>query len=298
LSKRIFTGLQPRRLGRLVEDLAGPWVAAEEARLRERRGHDRERAPGAGPDHDLPFTDRVIVTLVYLRHQIPHAAIAALYEVGRSTVTRAVREIRPLLAARGFAVPHRPGLRLRTLADVFAYADAHGVELRIDGTEVQVRRPPAGRPGRRAFVSGKKRQNTKKAAVITDSRGATLRTGAFWPGRQHDQTALTTEGIGDLLERFPQVSALVDAGYRGLAKQFPGQVTAPPLKPGKDAPPGEAACWETRRKAQSSQRICVEHANAEHKQWRTLQRYTGRREYYDQTHLAIASLVSDRAACR
>ena len=76
------------------------------------------------------FADRVIVTLVTLRFQLPHAALAELYRVDRSTVTRAVREIRPLLAARGFAVPGRPGLRLRTLADVFAYAAAEGVELR------------------------------------------------------------------------------------------------------------------------------------------------------------------------
>jgi hypothetical protein len=82
-----------------------------------------------------------------------------LYGVDRSTITRAVHEIRPLLAQRGLAVPERPGIRLRTLADVFAYAAAEGVELRIDGTEVQVRRPAARKPGRRAFVSGKKKQS-------------------------------------------------------------------------------------------------------------------------------------------
>ena len=48
---------------------------------------------------------------------------------------------------------------------MFAYAAARGVTLRLDGTEVQVRRPRAGKPGRRAFVSGKKKMNTKKAAV-------------------------------------------------------------------------------------------------------------------------------------
>jgi hypothetical protein len=45
-----------------------------------------------------------------------------------------------------------------------------GAELRIDGTEVQVGRPPAGKPGRRAFVPGKKKQNTEKATVITGPR--------------------------------------------------------------------------------------------------------------------------------
>jgi len=298
LSKRIFTGLQPRRLGKLVADLAGAWTAAEESRLRESRGHERMRAPGAGPGRDLPFVDRVIVTLVYLRFQLPHELLAELYGVHRSTVTRAVGEVRPLLAARGFAVPGEPGLRLSTLADVFAYAAARGVELRLDGTEVQVRRPRAGKPGRRAFVSGKKKQNTKKGTVVTDGHGRTLWAGAFRPGRMHDQTALRTEGIADLFEQFPQVKAKVDAGYRGLAKQFPDQVQAPPLKPKKDAPPEETATWNEHRHRQSSQRICVEHANAEHKQWRALQRYLGRREDFDETYTAIAGLVSDRAAER
>jgi hypothetical protein len=284
LSHRIRTGIPRRRLGKLVAELAGPWVAGQESQRRERRGHDRQRAAGAGPDHQLVFTDRVVATLVILRFQLPHAALALFYEVDRSTITRAVHEIRPLLAARGFAVPGSPDLRLRTLADAFAYAASHGVELRIDATEVRVRRPQANKPGRRAFISGKMRQNTKKATVITDEKGRTLWVGAFRPGRQHDQTALKTEGICDLFERFPQVRGKADAGYQGLAKQFPDQVQAPPLKPKKDAPPEELAVWEEARKQQSSERICVEHANAEHKQWRPLQRWIGRREYFDQTY--------------
>ncbi|MFJ6687039.1 transposase family protein [Streptomyces werraensis] len=115
------------------------------------------------------------------------------------------------------------------------------MELRIDGTEVRVRRPRANKSGRRAFVSGKMKQNTKKATVISDDMGRTLWTGAFRPGRMHDQTALKTEGICSLFEQYPQVKAKVDAGYRGLAKQFPDQVAAPPLKPKRDAPPEEAA---------------------------------------------------------
>jgi hypothetical protein len=195
-------------------------------------------------------------------------------------------------------LPGEPGIRLRTLADVFAYASARGVTLRIDGTEVPVRRPCAGKPGRRAFVSGKKKMNTKKAAVITDEQGRTLWAGAFRPGRMHDQTAVRTEGIADLFLQYPQVKAKVDAGYRGLAKEFPDQVQAPPLKPKKNASPEETAACEALRHQQSSQRTCVEHANAEHKQWRTLQRYLGRREHFDETCTAIAGLVSDRAAER
>jgi len=297
LSHRICTGLPRRRLGKLIAELAGAWTAAQESRLRDRRGCGRQRAADAGPSRDLVFTDRVIATLVILRFQLPHAALALFYGVDRSTITRAVHEIRPLLAQRGFAVPSKNGLRLRTLADVFAYAAAEGVHLRIDGTEVQVRRPRANRPGRRAFVSGKKKQNTIKPTVISDGGGRLLWSGAARPGRMHDVTALCSEGIEDLLRAYPQVRAEVDSGYQGLARDFPGQVSAPPKKPPKDAAP-EIAGYEQCRKAQSSQRICVEHAIAEPKQWRPLQRCIGRREYFEETMHASTALVSDRWAER
>jgi hypothetical protein len=298
LSHRICTGIGRRRLGALIEELAPRWLAQQESRLRARRGRDRLRAEGAGPDHELPFADRVIATLVVLRFQLPHAALAVFYGVHRSTITRAVGEIRPLLAQRGFAVPGPAGLRLHTLADVFAYAAAEGVALRIDGTEVQVRRPRANRPGRRAFVSGKKKQNTIKSTAVSDGQGRLLWLGAFRPGRMHDVTALRTEGTEDLLRRHPEVHAEVDSGYQGLARDFPAQVSGPPKKPGKDASPAETGRWEQQRHQQSSRRIRVEHAIAEPKQWRTLQRYLGRRDHFQETALAIAGLVSDRAATR
>ncbi len=127
-----------------------------------------------GPSSAWYSPDRLLAALVHLRWGLPHAALAELYGVDRSTVSGAIREVRPLLTARGFAIPDRPGTLLRTLEDLFAYADAEGVELRIDGTEVQVRRPRAGRPGRKAFVSGEKKQNTIKTTTFSDGQGRTL----------------------------------------------------------------------------------------------------------------------------
>lgn len=159
------------------EEIAPKWAAARESVLRDRRGGGRLRAAGAGRKQKLVFTDRLLVTLVHLRLGLPHAALAELYDVDRSTVSGAVREVRALLAARGFAVPDRPGLRLRTLEDLFACAETEGVDLRIDGTGVQVRRPRAGRPGRKAFISGNKRQNTIKTTTFSDGQGRTLLSG-------------------------------------------------------------------------------------------------------------------------
>ena len=58
LSHRICTGLPRPKLGRLIEELAQPWLAQQQSRLRDQRGRDRLRAEGAGPDHELPFADR------------------------------------------------------------------------------------------------------------------------------------------------------------------------------------------------------------------------------------------------
>lgn len=82
----------------------------------------------------------------------------------------------------------------------------------------------------------------------------------------------------------------------------PGQVSALPRKPkGLDddtAPLTERYGRRERKRRQSSRRICVEHADAEHRQRRPLQRCTQRREPYGEAHRAIAALVSDRSAKR
>ncbi|MFJ8596356.1 hypothetical protein [Streptomyces sp. NPDC093598] len=59
-----------------------------------------------------------------------------------------------------------PAAELDATVDVFAYARAEGIELRLDATEIQVRRPPADRGGRRAFISSKKKQNTKPPLAL------------------------------------------------------------------------------------------------------------------------------------
>jgi hypothetical protein len=295
LSHSVFTGISRNHLDRLVTELAGPFAAAREGRLHRRRGgRDRRRWPGAGHPETLTLRDRLLATLAWLRLALPHQAIAVLFGVDRSTISAAIRQIRPLLASRGYATP--TGVRLNTLADLFAYAAAEGLTVRLDGTEIQVRRPKANRPGRRAFVSGKRKQNTIKATIASDAKGRPMWAGATRPGRMHDQTAVRTEGIDELIEQYPEVKFLVDSGYRGLAKDHPDQVIAPPLKPNKNATPEQVATYEATRKAQSSQRIPAEHAIALIKWWRPLQRYTGRRDALPDIIRAVTSLAADRAA--
>lgn len=102
----------------------------------------------------------LVATVIHLRHDLPHADPGLLFDADRSAITRATGQLRTLLAERGSRPQAVHGVRLRTVEDVVAYARADGVELRLDATEAQVRRPRTGRGGRRVFVSGKKKHNT------------------------------------------------------------------------------------------------------------------------------------------
>ncbi|MER5927494.1 transposase family protein [Streptomyces mirabilis] len=95
---------------------------------------------------------------------------------------------------------------------------------------MQVRRPRAGRAGRKAFVSGKKKQSiakkkqsTAKTTTISHSSGRLLWSGTDRLGRMHDQTAVRAEGIAGQIRLHPKVKAEADEGYRGLANELPDQ---------------------------------------------------------------------------
>jgi hypothetical protein len=104
---------------------------------------------------------------------------------------------------------------------VVAYAQACGVELCIDATETQVRRPRAHRVGRRAFVSGKRRQNTIKTTTCSDHAGRTLWTGAVRPGRRHDQTRSRPRGSATCLASVPASRSASTRATGGRPRRSP-----------------------------------------------------------------------------
>ena len=156
-------------ISELVAEIGPLWHERHQARLASRQ---RKRAVGAGARHRLVFVDRLLATLVHLRHGVTHDVLACWFGVDRSTITRAIGEVRPLLAERGCAIG--PDLRLQTLAEVIDHLGATRRAGIIDGTEIRVRRPAAGRTDRDTFISGKNRQNAVKAMVLTDADGRVL----------------------------------------------------------------------------------------------------------------------------
>ncbi|MFF9490464.1 transposase family protein [Streptomyces sp. NPDC014676] len=161
IDDRRITGLSTDVIVELITEAGPLWHERHQSKLASRL---RKHAVGAGAEHRSVFADRLLATLVRLRHATAHDVLACWFGVGRPTVTRAVGEVRPLLAERGCTVG--PGMRLRTLAEVIGHLDADGKTWVIDGTEIRARWPTTGHEDRDTFISGKNKQNAVKTMVV------------------------------------------------------------------------------------------------------------------------------------
>ncbi|MFE5512400.1 transposase family protein [Streptomyces sp. NPDC056529] len=85
------------------------------------------------------LTDRLLAALVHPRQAVTHDVPAYWFGAVRSIITRAVSEVRPLLAERG--CPAGPGVRLRTPAEVIDQLGVSGQSGIMDGTGTRARRP-------------------------------------------------------------------------------------------------------------------------------------------------------------
>ncbi|MGF0175964.1 transposase family protein [Streptomyces sp. Marseille-Q5077] len=98
----------------------------------------------------------------------------------------------------------------------------------IDGTEIRVRRPAAGRKDRDKCVSGETQQNAVKSMVLTDDEGRVLFCSPVRPGSCADITQARQLGLVKLLADGPFMEILADAGCQGVGAQTGGRVVTPP----------------------------------------------------------------------
>ncbi|NYE43522.1 transposase [Streptomyces fulvorobeus] len=272
----------------LVAEVGPLWQERHQAVLTAR---PRRRAVGSGAKYKLVFVDRLLATLVHLRHGATHDVLACWFGVDRSTITSAISEVRPLLAQRGCTVT--TDIRLRSLAEVIEHLGANGRTGIIDGTEIRGRRPAVGRKDREKFISGKNKQNAVKSMVVTDAEGRLLFCSPAEPASCADITHARKLGLVKLLADAPAVEILADAGYQGLGAQTGGRVVTPPHRKFKKNPPEwYEEMHERQRKAHSSRRIRVEHGIGHLKNWRALARHHGRREHMSDIIQAVAGLPS------
>lgn len=117
-----LTGMTRRQFSELIDVLTPAMEVQRERGLRTRRGHERLAAPGAGAKAKLTCADRVLVTVLHLRRLATMGLLGQLFNTTAMTISRAAKDVRPLLDAHGIHVPASTA-RFRTPADIARFLD-------------------------------------------------------------------------------------------------------------------------------------------------------------------------------
>jgi Rhodopirellula transposase DDE domain len=123
-----LTGMTAAGWDQLTTALAIPYQAQREADRHIARGGPATRRPAGGHPAALTLAEKTLVTIMRQRLAVPRPVLAELFGVSANTIGTAERQIKPLLERAGHIIEPAT-IRLTTLADLTAYATAHGITL-------------------------------------------------------------------------------------------------------------------------------------------------------------------------
>jgi len=99
-----LTGLATGQMDELIAQLAVLRQAQRERRARSHPAGDARHKPRSGRPPVFPFPDRVVATVLHLRLSLPDDTLAHLLGTSRTTIRRALTEIRDLLDQHGHRI--------------------------------------------------------------------------------------------------------------------------------------------------------------------------------------------------
>jgi transposase len=117
-----LTGMAQAQLDELARRLAPAQAARAEQRTFHQRGGERRRAKGAGSQSLLSDTDRVLITVVYLRQICSQKVLADMLEVSGHAIGYWIAETRRLLTEHQITVPATT-MRFTTVPQLRGFLD-------------------------------------------------------------------------------------------------------------------------------------------------------------------------------
>jgi hypothetical protein len=113
---------------RLTAALVIPYTAYRDAELHVRRGGPGWRKPAGGHPPALTLSEMILATVLRARFHLPRHVLADLFGTTDNTIAKAERQTHPLLDQHRHTIEPAE-TTFRTLAELTAYAAAHGVTL-------------------------------------------------------------------------------------------------------------------------------------------------------------------------
>lgn len=257
---RALFGLEPAALGLLLADILPEMMTRRIAEQQQKP--KRQRAVGGGRARKLNPYQEVLLTLVYLRHNVSHSVTGEMFGVSADISERTFAEV--VLLLRAVCPAHRWDAQKKWTKKEPSWHPETLDLLLVDSFETPLCRPslPAVQT---KFYSGKKKRHTIKTQIITDKRGEVIAIEAGYPGPLSDKTLYEQSHAAG---QYPQAARRADLGYQGVDEMLlPHKKKRG--KAGEKAKALTPAQQEENRFA-ASERVYVEHGVRRVKAWRIL----------------------------
>ena len=206
---RALVGLPPAALGELL--LA---ALPEIARRRQQEQADkptRRRKVGGGRKRLLKPYQEVLLTLIYLRHNVAFCVVGQMFAVSADVAENTFHEI--LAVLRDVCPANRYEAEKRWTKKAPSWKPEAMDRVIVDSFETPVPRPSI-EPKQRRLYSGKKKDHTLKTQVVTDAKGEIPAIAPGHPGplsdkRLYEQSNASTQ--------FPNAHKEGDKAYVGIS---------------------------------------------------------------------------------
>lgn len=227
-------------------------------RLAARVERKRPPLPKDGRPREVLPIHKVLMTLLYLRHNVSHEVVAAIFGFSADSSENAFHEVVPLLRDMFPSEKWESEKKWRRGEPTWSPDKVDKVI--IDSFETPISRPSINERQKRVY-SGKKKRHTLKTQVVTDQAGEILCLGAPHPGPKADIKIYEEE---PLPEPIADKSRIGDKAY--ASRDHPEIIT--PHKKPKGGELSEKQKGEN--KEISKERVYVEHAIRRIKGWRIM----------------------------
>ena len=238
-------------------------------RLAQRPERKRALVTDDGRPREVTPLHKTLMTLLYLRHNVSHAVVGALFGVSADSSENAFHELLPVLRDLFPKEKWEAEKRHRTQPQ---WTPDEVERLLIDSFETPVSRPSLPDRQKRLY-SGKKKRHTLKTQIITDQNGAILDVSRAHRGPAADVKVYAQTPLPEPLADKPRLG---DKAYVGATPD----IQTPHKKPKGGALTEEQ---QAENKQLSAQRVRVEHG---------IRRVNGFRITRDEYRLAVGLFSS------
>ena len=281
--KALF-GFHPAILAEILFRVLPQLEQCRAARLAQREKRKRPYLERDGRPREARPLHQVLMTLLYLRHNVSHTVVGAMFDFSADVSEDAFAAVLPVL--RDLFPKEKWAAEKRHRGAASKWDPTQIDRLLIDSFETPMRRQSLNDRQKRDY-SGKKKQHTIKTQVVTDGNGEILDIDAGHRGPKAD---LKLYEESRLQEKLPE--ALRDKpilGDKAYADQKHPEITTPTKKPKG----GELTPEQKERNREISQpRVRVEHAIRRLKGFRILRdQYRMARGIFPTVANAVVGLI-------